>query len=247
MRHRTVSRSSSSTVNTNNISNYITSAEDDVLSLEFLTALEKRAAVVITDLNRALKSHQESRNQRTHGALVLAIATAQRVAKLLATVNEKEREKEKEGGVGGLYVKSSLTGVVPTAVFLQLESHRAAIRRALPVAVAAAETSGSDGAADTANALRSLLHTRSLLNVELGKVQGALDELAGSSESLQLLQSSLQDVNATVEMAQLLVRKLLSVKCKDDLILRISVVVFLLVVAYIIAQRIFGFFPICIA
>ncbi|ORC88587.1 uncharacterized protein TM35_000162250 [Trypanosoma theileri] len=217
------------------------SVEDDGLSLEFITALEKRAAVVITDLNRALKSHQESRSQRTHGALVLAIATAQRVAKLLATVKEKQQLHLHQSHAG-----SSLSPV-PTALFVQLESHRAAIRRAIPLAVAAAETSGSDGAADTANALRSLLHTRSLLNVELRKVQGALDELAGSSESLEVLQTSLQDVNATVEMAQLLVRKLLSVKSTDDLILRASLVLFIVVVGYIIAQRIFGFFPVRIA
>ncbi|EKF39230.1 hypothetical protein MOQ_000547 [Trypanosoma cruzi marinkellei] len=203
---------------------------DGALPTEFMVALERRAAVVSTDLNRTLKAHQESHSQRTHGALVLAVAAAQRVVKLLATVKEQQP-------------LSRHSAAAPVSLLMQLETHRIAIRRVLPAAVAAAETKRSDGAADTVNALRSLLHTRSLLNLELRKVQGAVDELAGSSVPLEMLQGTLQDVNATVEVAQRLVRKLLSVKSTDDFVLRISVAIFLLVVAYILAQRLFGYFP----
>ncbi|RNF25855.1 uncharacterized protein Tco025E_01898 [Trypanosoma conorhini] len=205
-------------------------SDDGALSAEFMVALERRAAAAVADLNRALKAHQESHGQRTHGALVLAVAAAQRVAKLLATVKEK-------------HPLGRHSTAAPASLLVQLESHRTAIRRVLPTAVAAAEATRSEGAADTVNALRSLLHTRSLLNVELRKVQGAVDELAGTSVSLEMLQSTLQDVNATVEVAQRLVRRLLSVKSTDDLLLRLSVAVFLVVLAYILAQRLFGFFP----
>ncbi|KEG13636.1 hypothetical protein DQ04_00881040 [Trypanosoma grayi] len=208
-------------------------ADSNALSVEFLSTLDRRAATAITELSRAVKSHQESHSHRTHGALVLAVAAAQRVEKLLGTVNEQQQQHQRAGH----------SAVVPLSLLVQLKSHRAAIRRALPTAVAAAETSGSDGTADAVSALRSLMHTRSLLGIELRKVQGAVDEIAGSSASLDLLQTSLQDVNATVEMAQRLVRKLLVVKSTDDIVLRISAAVYILVVVYIMAQRVFGFFP----
>ncbi|ESL06199.1 hypothetical protein TRSC58_06130 [Trypanosoma rangeli SC58] len=205
-------------------------SDNGALSAEFMVALEQRAADAVADLNRALKAHQESQGQRTHGALVLTVTAAQRVAKLLTTVKEK-------------HPLGRHSTAAPVSLLVKLESHRTAIRRVLPAAAAAAEAHRLGGAADTVNALRSLLHTRSLLNVELRKVQGAVDELAGTSVSLELLQSTLQDVNATVEVAQRLVRKLLSVKSTDDLLLRISVAVFVVVLAYILAQRLFGFFP----
>ncbi|RNF10627.1 hypothetical protein TraAM80_01443 [Trypanosoma rangeli] len=210
----------------------LSGSDDGALSAEFMVALEQRAADTVADLNRALKAHQESQGQRTHSALVLTVTAAQRVAKLLATVKEKHPLRRH-------------STAAPVSLLVKLESHRTAIRRALPAAVAAAEAEAHrlGGAADTVNALRSLLHTRSLLNVELRKVQGAVDELAGTSVSLELLQSTLQDVNATVEVAQRLVRKLLSVKSTDDFLLRISVAVFVVVLAYILAQRLFGFFP----
>nr|CCC95317.1 unnamed protein product [Trypanosoma congolense IL3000] len=205
-------------------------------SSELLVTLDKRAAVTLSELNRAVKAHQENRVSRTHEALVLSISAAQRVIKLLTEVDEHMQRQKKQSSERHL-------PALHITLLAQLDTHRAAIRRALPAAVAAVEAGGEESAAETASALRSLMYTRSILNMELRKVQGAVDELRGSSKSLEVLHTALQDVNATVELAHRMVGKLLSIKTVDDALLRVSVVVFILVLVYIVAQRVFGYFP----
>lgn len=144
-------------------------------------------------------------------------------------------------------------------LYIRAEKLRLNLRRVLPRAVAAVEdadvvtggTAAADGvssassrsAASTAAALRSLLHTRSMLSVELKKMDAAVQGIAGSSESLAALHQSLQDVHTTMETAQRMVRRLLTVQSRDDLLLRVSAALFVLVVLYVVAQRVFRFFP----
>ncbi|EAN79654.1 Sec20, putative [Trypanosoma equiperdum] len=210
--------------------------EKDTFSLELLIALERWAGSKLSELNRAVKTHQHTRTQHTRRAAMSVIGTSQHVVEELAKVIAMVHQQKKQ----------MTEGALPTSfvtLVAQLESHRAAICRALPAAAAAVEASGEESAAEKVNALRSLMHTRSILNAELHKVQGAVKELAGSSESLEVLHGALQNVNATVEIAQKMVGKLLSIKTVDDIVLRVSLFCFVLVVAYIITQRVFGFFP----
>ncbi|CCW60441.1 unnamed protein product [Phytomonas sp. EM1] len=148
---------------------------------------------------------------------------------------------------------------IPSALLLQLDERRQELRRRLSHSVSLLEearhepgdphrTAGPPtddvGAADAAASLRSLLHTRTMLLTELQKVESTVQQLATSSETLGLVQHSLREVHAGMAQAQQLVRRLLAVQSRDDLLLRLSVVVFVTVVGYILLQRVGRFFPV---
>ncbi|CAJ1007475.1 putative Sec20 [Leishmania naiffi] len=231
---------------------------------EVLAALAHRADQAQRELITTHHAFVSSRTQRLHGALSIAVAHAQQVLRALEAVRE-QRDRERHQQRSGPSASPSTQAAPPSAesraptkeehqLHMRLEKARIDLRRVLPRSVAEVEdtsnvcegdrTSTSDqSAARTAAALRSLLHTRSMLSVELKKMDTAVQGLAGSSESLATLQQSLQDVHSSMEMAQRMVRTLLRVQSRDDLLLRVSAVLFVLVVFYVVAQRVFRLFP----
>ncbi|CAM38154.2 conserved hypothetical protein [Leishmania braziliensis MHOM/BR/75/M2904] len=234
---------------------------------EVLVALAHRADRAQRELITTHHAFVSSRTQRLHGALSIAVAHAQQVLRALEAVRE-QRDRERHQGHqqrSGPSASPSTQAAPPSEesraptkeehqLHMRLEKARIDLRRVLPRSVAEVEdtsnvcegdrTSTSDqSAARTAAALRSLLHTRSMLSVELKKMDTAVQGLAGSSESLATLQQSLQDVHSSMEMAQRMVRTLLRVQSRDDLLLRVSAVLFVLVVLYVVVHRVFRLFP----
>lgn len=241
-------------------------------SVPVLTALAQRAEQSLRDVTAAHHAFLSSRTTRLHGALALAVAHAQQVLKALETVREeRERQRQQQQKQPSASPPASFTGIAsPTAasqppvrdapapskeelsLYVRIDKIRIDLRRVLPRAVAAVEdgdsvdgggSGSSQSAASTAAALRSLLHTRSMLSVELQKMDTAVQGLAGSGESLAALHQSLQGVHASMATAQLMVRKMLKVQSRDDVLLRVSALLFALVVFYVVAQRVLRFFP----
>ncbi|KAG5510392.1 hypothetical protein GH5_06589 [Leishmania sp. Ghana 2012 LV757] len=233
---------------------------------EVLVALTRHADRALRELITAHRAFVSNRTQRLHGALSIAVAHAQQVLRALEAVRE-QRERERHQLQQPLR-PSAFPATQPASppaesqtqrteehqLCVQLEKTRIDLRRELPRAVA--EVEGADNisegggtsasgrsAASAAAALRSLLHTRSLLSVELEKMDSVVQGLAGSSESLAALQQSLQNVHSSMETAQRMVRTLLTVQSRDDLLLRVSAALFALVVLYVVAQRVFRLFP----
>lgn len=95
-------------------------------------------------------------------------------------------------------------------------------------------------------AVSSLLRTRAALSIEVKKVDGALQELKGDKESMEELHQALTNVSGALDTAMSFTKKLMSIQKADDFFLRASFMAFLLTVAYIILQRVFGFFPVVI-
>ncbi|CBZ24485.1 conserved hypothetical protein [Leishmania mexicana MHOM/GT/2001/U1103] len=237
---------------------------------EVLVSLTRRADQALHELITTHHVFVSNRTQRLHGALSIAVAQAQQVLRTLETVRE-QRERERHQVYQQLQQRSgssaspatrtaspSVENRAPTKeehqLYMQLEKARIDLRRVLPRAVTEVEDTGNvteddvtstsgGSAASTAAALRSLLHTRSMLSVELKKIDTAVQGLAGSSDSLAALQQSLQDVHSSMKMAQRMVRTLLTVQSRDDLLLRVSAVLFALVVLYVVAQRLLRLFP----
>ncbi|KPI84402.1 hypothetical protein ABL78_6546 [Leptomonas seymouri] len=236
-------------------------APSPLLSLQstpVLAALAHRAEQALKDVTAAHHAFMCSRTTRLHGVLSLAVSHAQHVLKALETVrDQRERQRQQQ------HPRATPTPVLPhrrdthppskdeLALYMRIDKVRIDLRRVLPRATAAIEESdNADGAAgssrsaaSTAAALRSLLRTRSMLSVELKKIDTAVQGLSGSGESLAALHQSLQDVHSSLATARRMVRKLLTVQSRDDLLLRLSAGLFLLVVLYIVAQRVLRFFP----
>lgn len=135
-----------------------------------------------------------------------------------------------------------------------MEQQRLDLRRALPRALAALEepngsssgngssSSSTSAAADAAASLRALMHTRSLLSLELRKVKAAARQLSGAADAVDGLQQTLGDVHGAMEQAQLVVRRLLTVQSREDLVLRLSAAVFVAVVVFVLLQRVLRLF-----
>ncbi|GET86639.1 hypothetical protein, conserved [Leishmania tarentolae] len=233
---------------------------------EALVSLTYRADQALHELITAHHAFVSGRTPRLHGALSIAVAHAQQVLRTLEAVRGlRERERyqgqqrsDSSASASTQTASPSEKNQTPTQeereLCMRLEKARIDLRRVLPRAVAEVEDAGSiaenngtstsdRSAASTAAALRSLLHTRSMLSAELKKMDTAVQGLAGSSESLVALEQSLQNVHASMEMAQRMVRTLLTVQSRDDLLLRVSVILFALVVLYIVAHRVFRLFP----
>ncbi|KPA76932.1 hypothetical protein ABB37_07311 [Leptomonas pyrrhocoris] len=245
-------------------------------STPVLAALAHRAEHALQEVTAAHHAFVSNRTTRQHGALSLAVAHAQHVLKALETMREqRERQRQQQQQqqnrstlqprpVHPSRTAPSTTPPPPSTVpapskeelmlYVRIDKVRIDLRRVLPRAVAAMEESGNlDGgegssrsAASTAAALRSLLHTRSMLSVELKKMDTAVHGLASSGESLAALHQSLQDVHSSMATAQRMVRRLLTVQSRDDLLLRLSAVLFVVVVLYVVAQRVFRFFPVTV-
>ncbi|KAG5484722.1 hypothetical protein LSCM1_06542 [Leishmania martiniquensis] len=233
---------------------------------EVLAALTHHADQALCGLITAHRAFVSNRTQHLHGALSIAVAHAQQVLRVLETVREqRERDRHLRQQPLRPWISPDTRPASPPVegraqtkeehqLCARLEKYRIDLRRVLPRAVAEAEGADNIGeggrtltsgrsAASAAAALRSLLHTRSMLSVELKKMDSAVQGLAGSSESLAALQQSLQNVHSSMEMAQRMVRTLLTVQSRDDVLLRVSAVLFTVVVLYVVAQRAFRFFP----
>lgn len=242
-----------------------------LLSTELLEKVDQRAVVVIDELSTAYQRFLEESTPRTHGALVLAVAQAQQLAKVLELIKaqqQQQRQSQAERSLavptqpdappaenGSFTMTSSFSmpgGAVrpPAALLVQLDQRRLELRRVLPRAAGTLEeaesrmSNGQSAAADNAAALRSLLQTRSLLSVELQKVEGAVQELANSSETIQIIKRSLRNVHQTMEAAQRMVRQLLVIQSRDDLLLKLSMLCFFAAIGYVILQRVFRCFPV---
>jgi hypothetical protein len=227
-----------------------------------LAALAHRADQALDDVTTAYHAFISNRTSQSHGALSLAVAHAQQLLRALEAVREqRERQRQQQGRQSTSQPPSSLSrpsadahapGKDEIHLYMRLDKVRIDLRRVLPRAVAAAEEAdtfegGAAGstrsAASTAAALRSLLHTRSMLSIELQKMDTVVQSLAGSGETLAALHQSLLDVHSSMATAQQLVRALLTVQSRDDVLLRVSAMVFALVVLYVVVQRVFRFFP----
>ena len=189
-------------------------------------------------------------------SVLAAVAHAQHVLKALETVREQRHQSQQQQPSSSQHAAAMQPpSKEELQLYMRLDKVRIDLRRVLPRAVAVMEDfDGAEGggvgasrsAASTAAALRSLLHTRSMLSVELQKMDVAVQSLAGLGESLATLHQSLEDVHSSMATAQLMVRKLLTVQSRDDVLLRVSAVLFALVVLYVVAQRIFRFFPVTV-
>ncbi|KAK7200690.1 Sec20 [Novymonas esmeraldas] len=234
---------------------------------EVCAALTRRAEQALRELHATHHAYAADRGQRQHGALSLAVAQAQQVLQALERVRDERERARREmpqpqprpaPASAGRAPGASPPPPVTTTTLEDMQLHarmgkvRIDLRRVLPRAVAMVEDSDGAGngtsasgqsAANTAAALRSLLHTRSMLSVELRKMDAAVHGLSGSSESLAVLHQSLQDVHSSMEAAQRLVRSLLTIQSRDGALLRVSATLFVLVVLYVLAHRVLRFFP----
>lgn len=215
-------------------------------SSELLHILRSRAQKIVDELPVVQRSYRSEPNSRTHGALTLAVSEAQHLSKLLDKMRvhwkqHRQRQHEQNApGEGSTASVSSLRG------WEVIEAVHVELRRALPHAVAALGETPSNqatAAADTAAALRSLLHTRSMLLVEQNKVKAVVTQISTSAESLNVVNGALGEVEAAMQQAQHMVRRLLRVQSCDDVILRVSVVLFVLALAFVVLQRVFRLFP----
>lgn len=222
-----------------------------------LAVLAHRAEQALADVAAAHHAFiTANRTAQLHGALSLAVAHAQHVLKALETVREQRHQSQQQQPSSSQHAAAMQPpSKEELQLYMRLDKVRIDLRRVLPRAVAVMEDfDGAEGggvgasrsAASTAAALRSLLHTRSMLSVELQKMDVAVQSLAGLGESLATLHQSLEDVHSSMATAQLMVRKLLTVQSRDDVLLRVSAVLFALVVLYVVAQRIFRFFPVTV-
>lgn len=212
-------------------------------------SLTQRSQQLLDELASTQAAFTSGPCTRTHGAFAFAISQSQLLLRLLEGVRvrvQQERHDSSHAG-GGRSAEDRCTQSISPATLSQMEKKRRMLRKVLPHAVSLLEEanrgSGGAAAADAAASLRSLMHTRRMLSLELEKVQTAAQQLSGSAESLGVVRQSLDDVHGAMESAQLAVRRLLTVQNKEDVVLRVSVVGFALVVCYILLQRVFGFFP----
>ena len=130
------------------------------------------------------------------------------------------------------------TALAPRTV-LALQSAREALRRELQQA--SNVISGGchfDGAPE--DSLKSLRRTQLLLQHELEKVELASKAIVSGAETMKKVNSDLKTVDATLRDAAKLVRAMLRVKTVDDILLRLSALCFVVVVAALWLQRIFG-------
>ncbi|CAD2222843.1 hypothetical protein AGDE_12396 [Angomonas deanei] len=201
--------------------------------------IEKGALVekeVLDAEARFLQSKGEEDGGAARGALCLAAAQAERTLAILQKSRRALMESNRPDTDD-----SAQTIPVQEA----LERQRAALQRLVLRVTSLVETDGgqsTDTAADTAAALRSLLQSRALLQLEVQKVQGAVDHLSSGSEKIKTLNDQLNRVTGALDMAQVAVKHLLNVQSREDVVLRLSWLVFILVVLYIFLQRGLGFF-----
>lgn len=244
-------------------------------SADVLGAVVLRARAATRDLVATHRAFASTPQSRTHGALAVAVSTAQQLLKALELIKEEQNRnrcaasppssnsiapsftKLPMDATGGNDVQTGANHTSSNAEVLQqlieAEKYRIELRRLLPRAVAAIEESDDGGgpagststrsAASAAASLRSLLQTRSLLSVELQKMDTATSGLASTTQSLHALQHSLTDVSTTMEAAEKAVRKLITIESRDDAILRLSILFFIVVLLYILLQRVGRFFP----
>lgn len=209
---------------------------EDGVSVRQLEALDARAAAVLEEMAAAQHAFTADANDRTHGALALSVAKAHRVLRALDLLRWRQDQPGGAPGAG-----------LPPRWRVACGRRRTELRRALPRAAALLEDvdrGGGGGADEAAAALRSLVHTRSLLSVELQKVDAVVKGVAGGAESMTALRGALVETQGAMHAARAAVRQLLDVQSRDDLVLTITTVVFALTIALIVLHRLFGFFPV---
>jgi hypothetical protein len=89
--------------------------------------------------------------------------------------------------------------------------------------------------------LQTLMRVRGLLAVENMKMDTVIASISEGSLALQALHARLEEVDETLTFTQSIVKGMLRVKTIDDLILRVTWVLFFAVVCFVWSQRIFGF------
>jgi hypothetical protein len=89
--------------------------------------------------------------------------------------------------------------------------------------------------------LHTLMRVRGLLAAENMKMDQVVASISEGSVALRTLHAKLEEVDAKLTFTQTLVRGMLRVKTLDDVLLRLSWVLFFVVVFFVWSQRIFGF------
>lgn len=89
--------------------------------------------------------------------------------------------------------------------------------------------------------LQTLMRVRGLLAVENMKMDTVIASISEGSVALQALHARLEEVDETLTFTQSIVKGMLRVKTIDDLILRVTWILFFAVVCFVWSQRIFGF------
>lgn len=146
--------------------------------------------------------------------------------------------------------KNVLVNAINSAALLQQKQHNGSVSCISQLSITPAARRGTDGGVaehdrerhqrDSEEELQTLMRVRGLLAVENMKMDQVIASISEGSSALQALHARLEEVGATLTFTHTLVRGLLRVKTLDDLALRISWVLFVVVVLFVWSQRIFG-------
>ena len=98
------------------------------------------------------------------------------------------------------------------------------------------------GGDDNAAALQSLLRTRAMMAAEVDKMNEAVAALESDASSVRSVNDKLMTLSESLSAAQQLVSQLVRVKTVEDIVLRLSVLLFLMAVIFVWYQRLFGRF-----
>ena len=96
------------------------------------------------------------------------------------------------------------------------------------------------GGDDNAAALQSLLRTRAMMAAEVDKMNEAVAALESDASSVRSVNDKLMTLSESLSAAQQLVSQLVRVKTVEDIVLRLSVLLFLMAVIFVWYQRLFG-------
>ncbi|CCW67677.1 unnamed protein product [Phytomonas sp. Hart1] len=213
------------------------------ISEEIIHAFVNRTQQALQELLRAQNAFTTEPNAPTHGAFVLAVAEVRRLLRFSETLRLRPGQPQPPTAA-----PTSQSGLkphiaIPSAWLLQLDHHCQALRRGLSRSLGLLE-GATPPLDDAAEARHALFHTRAMLLSELDKVEATVRQLTTTAETLSLVQHSLREVHAGMAHAQQLLRRLLRVQSRDDLLFKLSVVVFGAVVLYILLHRVFRLFPV---
>jgi hypothetical protein len=101
---------------------------------------------------------------------------------------------------------------------------------------------GGKGDKDTSEAVHSLLRTRNSLTNEVHRMESAVQKLIEGGESLKNVKDQLEEVDAQLSRTGRLLRQIARMDTVDDVVLRVSIVLYLLLLGYIWSSRLFGAF-----
>jgi transcription termination factor NusB len=99
-----------------------------------------------------------------------------------------------------------------------------------------------NGDKDTSEAVHSLLRTRNSLTNEVQRMESAVQKLIEGGESLKNVKDQLEEVDAQLSRTGRLLRQIARMDTIDDVVLRVSIALYLLLLGYIWSSRLFGAF-----